>query len=70
LSSLVLNERARDRTVGKTIAAAGAFLFDNFKPMMDVLHLRMHRSFGTNFAAEAARDAESLVNSCFHEGLL
>ena len=65
----ILFERAGLRTIGETVAAAGAFSFDHFVHVMDVLHLRMDRAFRTDFAAEAAGDAKTFDDSDFHNGV-
>ena len=44
-------KRPRLGAVGQAVGAAGAFAFDHFVHVMDVLHLRMHRAFGADFAA-------------------
>jgi hypothetical protein len=65
-SSVVLQQRPRHRAVGEAIATAGAFSFENFVHVMNVLHFWMDRAFGTNLTAKAAGDAETLDDSDFH----
>ena len=63
----VLFKGAELGAVGETVAAAGAFAFDNFVHVVNVLHLGMDGALGTDFAAEAAGDAESFDDSNFHD---
>src|SRR5215813_211093 len=62
----VLFQCAGNRTIGETVAAAGAFSLDHFIHMMDVLHLRMNSEFGTRFAAKTAGDAKVLLDPNLH----
>lgn len=64
--SRILLQCPRRRAVGQTIAAPGAFSFEHFIHVMDVLHLRMDRVLGANLAAQAAGDAKTFANSDFH----
>jgi len=57
---------ARNRAVGQAIAAPGAFVFNDFETVMDILHLRVHGALGADFAAKSASDAERLYDSYFH----
>ena len=63
---LKLLQCAGFRTVGKTIAAAGAFSLDDLIHMVNVLHFRMDGELRTNFAAETASDTEILDDTHFH----
>jgi len=45
-------------------------MLKNLVHVMNVLHFRMNCAFRTDFAAEAASDAEGLLNSYFHAVLL
>ena len=63
---LILQQRSRLRAVRQTVGAAGAFAVDHFVHVVDVLHFRMDRSFGADFAAQAAGDAEIFNDSDFH----
>src|SRR5215510_1641222 len=62
----VLFQCAGNRTIGETVAAAGAFSLEHFIHMMDVLHLRMNGELGTGLAAETARDAKVLLDPNLH----
>ena len=53
---LKLLQCAGFRTVGKTIAAAGAFSLDDLIHMVNVLHFRMYGVLWANFAAQPAGD--------------
>jgi hypothetical protein len=64
-----LFERAGLRTIGDTVAAAGAFSFDHFVHVVDILHLWMDRTFRTDLAAEAAGDTKAFDDSDFHNGV-
>ena len=63
---LVLRECASFRTIGKTIAAPGTFMLDDFEHMVNVLHFRMDGALRTNFAAETASDTDILDDTHFH----
>jgi hypothetical protein len=41
-------------------------MFENFVPMVDVLHLRMHSALRADFAAQAASDTEGFLDSDLH----
>jgi hypothetical protein len=41
-------------------------MLQNFVHVVNVLHLRMDRTFGTDLAAKAAGDAERFRDSHFH----
>ena len=45
-------------------------MLENLVPVMDVLHFWVDRALRTDFTAEAASDAEGLVNSYLHADLL
>ena len=62
----VLLQGAKLRAIGQTIATAGAFAFDHFVHVMDVLHLGMDGALGTDFTAQAAGDTESFDDFDFH----
>ena len=62
----VLKQRPRCGAIGEAVSAAGAFSFENFVHVMDVLHFWMDRAFGTNLTAKAGGDAETLDDSDFH----
>ena len=62
----VFFQRAWNRAIGKTIAAACAFALDYFVHVMDVLHFRMDCALRADFAAKAAGDAESFDDLDFH----
>ena len=63
---LILLERAGFRAVGKAVAAAGAFTFDNFVHVVDILHLRMDGVLRADFAEQAAGDTEAFDDPDFH----
>jgi hypothetical protein len=58
-------QRTGNRTVRQAIAAAGAFVWDDFVHVVDVLHFRMDGALGADFTAETARDAETFDDSHF-----
>ena len=60
---LKLLQCAGFRTVGKTIAAAGAFSLDDLIHMVNVLHFRMYRVLWANFAAQSAGDTQAFDDS-------
>jgi len=62
----VLKQRPRCWAIGEAVSAAGAFSFENFVHVMDVLHFWVDRDFRTNLTAKAAGDAETLDDSDFH----
>ena len=47
----ILLQRSWFRAVRQTVGATGAFAFDHFVHVVDVLHFRMDGAFGTDFAA-------------------
>ena len=61
----VLRKSAGSRAIWQAFAAAGACAFDDFVHVVDVLHFGMHRPFRADFAAQAARDAETFENFNF-----
>ena len=63
-------QRTRNRTVGQAIAAAGAFVRDDFVHVVDVLHFRMDGALGADFTAEAARDAETFDDFHFMQEII
>jgi hypothetical protein len=63
---LVLKQGPRHWAIGEAVAAAGAFSFENFVHVMDVLHFWMDGAFGTNLTAKAAGDAETFDDADFH----
>jgi hypothetical protein len=58
-----LLQRSRFEAAGQTVAATGAFAFDHFVHVMNVLHFRMNRAFETGFAAKAAGAAQGCIVS-------
>jgi hypothetical protein len=62
----VLKQRPRCWAIGEAVSAAGAFSFENFVHVMDVLHFWMDRAFGANLTAKTTGDAETLDDSDFH----
>jgi hypothetical protein len=64
--SLIFLKRPWLRAVRQAVAATGAFAFDDFVHVVDVLHFRMDGAFWADFAAQAAGDAESFDDSDFH----
>src|SRR5262245_3165413 len=66
MTRTALFQCAGNRTIGETVAAAGAFSRDHFIHMMDVLHLRMNSKLGAGFAAKTARDAKVFFDPNLH----
>ena len=67
LLARILLQCARFGAVGETVTTAGAFAFDDFVHVVNVLHLGMHGAFGADFAAQAAGDTESFNDTDFHQ---
>jgi hypothetical protein len=69
-SVFIFAQSTGHRTVGQTVAAAGAFAFYHFVHVMDILHFRMHRALGAYFAAKPAGNAEIFDDFDFHQRLV